>query len=119
MSTSSLSRIERITSDNKKNHATRQYALIRQYPHKNDISLINHIEYGFIFDGIINQALLNIFERKNIHPEYYHSNEDILAMSQEARAKLLITEEFTNFEQLNKYCLDNYVDIISIYKIES
>lgn len=117
MSTSSVSRIERISSQNKKNHTTRQYVLVIQYPHKKDISLINHIEYGFIFDGIVNQSLLNIFERKNIHPEYYHSHEDILLMSEDQRARLLTTEQFTSLGQLETYCLDNYVDIISVYTV--
>lgn len=109
--------IERMAQENKKHDLQRLYALEVNYPHKTDISLINHIEYGFIYDGIVNQALLNIFERKDIHPEYYHTPEDILKMSSEQRAALLITSEFSSRQQLEKYCIENYVDIISYYTI--
>ena len=112
-----VSRIGRITSENKKNNSILQYVLEIEYPHKKNISLINHIEYGFIFDGIMNQAVLNIFERKNIHPEYFYSNLEILSMSEDQRAKLLATQDFENNEQLNKYCLDNYVHVVSTYII--
>lgn len=117
MSTSSVSRIEKITHNNKKDNTQRLYALVINYPHKKSITLINHIEYGFIFDGILNQAILNIFERKNIHPEYYHSPEQILNMLPEQRAKLLLQDDFSSLDQLQKYCEENFVDIISIYEL--
>ena len=110
--------IERIANENKKHDLRRLYALEVKYPHKIDFSLINHIEFGFIHDGIVNQALLNIFERKDIHPEYYYSQEKILKMSEQERAALLNTAEFSNKEQLEKYCLENYVDIISYYRVD-
>lgn len=111
-----VSRIGRITSENKKNNSILQYVLEIEYPHKKNISLINHIEYGFIFDGIVNQAILNIFERKNVHPEYYHSNSEILSMSEDERAKLLANQDFETNEQLEQYCSDNYVHIVAYYK---
>lgn len=113
----STSRIESITKNNKKNHTQRLYALEMNYPHKKEITLINHIEYGFIFDGIINQAILNIFERKNIHPEYYHSHQEILDMLPEQRAKLLAQNEFSSIEQLQTYCENNHIDIISVFPL--
>lgn len=102
----------------KSNHnVERLYALCLTYPHKQEICLINHIEYGFIFDGILNQAILNIFERKNFHPEYYHSSEEILTMLPEQRAKLLIQNEFSSLAQLYVYCEKNNIDIISVYEL--
>lgn len=114
-----FSRLERTAKDHKKNDLRRLYALEIIHPHKVDISLINHIEYGFIYDGIVNQALLNIFEVKNIHPQYYHTHDEILTMSPQERAALLNTHEFSSRVQLEKYCLHNYVDIISYYSIEA
>lgn len=110
--------IERMAKENKKHDLRRLYALEVKYPHKTDFSLINHIEFGFIHDAIVNQALLHIFDRKDIHPEYYYSQDQILNMSAKERATLLNTSEFSNKEQLEKYCLENYVDIISTYTIE-
>lgn len=113
----SVNRIETLTHYNKKNSTQRLYALVLNYPHKKEITLINHIEYGFIFDGILNQAMLNIFERKNIHPEYHYSSEELLNMLSEQRAKLLVQNDFSSLEQLNTYCDENFIDIISTYEL--
>lgn len=40
-------------------------------------------------------------------------------MSEEQRARLLATQDFENTEQLNKYCTENYVNVVSTYTVKN
>lgn len=114
---STLSRLERRAAENKKNPYRRLYSIALNSPRGTYFSLIKDTEWGFIFDGIMNPPLHNIFKEKDIYLEHTHSIEEVLVMSNDERALVVAQETFNNQESFKLYCEENNIEIIDNYTV--
>jgi hypothetical protein len=116
---STVSLLERYAAENKKNPYSRLYSITLNSPRGTYFSLIKDTEWGFIFDGIMNPPLHNIFKEKDIYLEYTHTIEEVLAMSQDERALFLAQETFNDKDSFQLYCVENNIDIIDNYTVNA
>jgi hypothetical protein len=114
---STVSRLERYAAENKKNPYSRLYSITLNKPQGTYFCLIKNTEWGFIFDGIMNPPLHNIFKEKDIYLQYTHTIEEVIAMSQDERALILAQETFNDQDIFNLYCQENNIDIIDNYTV--
>jgi len=114
---STVSRLERHAAENKKHPYCRLYSITLHSPRGTYFSIIKDTEWGFIFDGIMNPPLDNIFKEKDIYLEYTHSIEEVLAMTQDQRALAIAQETFNNQESLKLYCEENNIEVIDNYTV--
>lgn len=116
---SSVSRLERHSAENKKNPYSRLYSITLHSPRGTFFSLLKHTEWGFIFDGIMNPPLHNIFKEKEVYLEHTHSIEEVLAMSQDERALVLAQETFNSEDSFQLYCEENNIEVIDNYTVST
>lgn len=114
---STVSRLERHAAENKKNPYHRMYSLTLHSPRGTFFTLLKDAEWGFIFDGIMNPTLHNIFKEKEIYLEYTYTVDEVLSMTPDQRALVVAQETFNSLENFYQYCLDNNTDIISNYTV--
>lgn len=114
---SAVSKIERITTENNKNPYQRLYLLTLAIERGDFYSLINHIEWSFIHDGIINAAVHNVFNKKDIYLEDIYTKEEFLDMTPKQRAFAIFQPIFDTKKELNIYCVSNNTDIIEEFII--
>jgi hypothetical protein len=114
---SSVSRLERHAAENKKHPYSRLYSITLHSPRGTYLSLIKDTEWGFIFDGIMNPPLHNIFKEKDIYLEHTHTIEEVLAMSNDERALVLAQETFNSQDTFQLYCEENNIEIIDNYTV--
>lgn len=114
---SRVSRLERNAAENKKNPYRRMYSITLHCPRGTFFNILKDAEWGFIFDGIMNPPLHNIFQEKEIYLEYTHTADEVLSMTPDQRALIIAQEAFDSLESFYQYCLDNNIDIISNYTV--